>query len=102
MESRTKQKEEIERGMPLAASKPDVMPDQASKQISPLYEDIQRTLRVPLVNLDFRTLSNYPDYFAYLWKELSPAFRLKAFEKEADALRGRALIDQVPDSSGVD
>lgn len=102
MESRSSLKEEIERGMQLAASKPDIMPDQASKQISHLYEDIQRTLRVPLVNLIFRTLANYPDYFTYLWKELSPSFRLKAFEKEADALRGKAFIDQVQDSSGVD
>jgi hypothetical protein len=101
MESRTNHKEEIERGMQLAASKPDVMPDQASEQISPIYEDIQRTLRVPLVNLIFRTLANYPDYFEPIWKELSPAFRTKVFEKEADSLRGMALLKPIPDSSGV-
>lgn len=101
MESRSSQKVEIERGMQLAASKPDIMPDQASEQIRPLYEDIQRTLRVPLVNLIFRTLANYPDYFAPMWKELSPAFRSIVFEKRADALRGKALLKRVPDSSGV-
>ena len=48
MESPANHKEEIERGMKLAAGKPDIMPDQASEQISPIYEDIQRTLRVSL------------------------------------------------------
>jgi hypothetical protein len=93
--------EEVERGMQLAADKPDIMPDQASEQIRPIYEDIQRTLRVPLVNLIFRTLANYPDYFEPMWKGLSPAFCNNSFEKKADALRGMALLEQVPDSSGV-
>jgi hypothetical protein len=52
-------KEEVERGMRLAADKPDIMPGQASEQIRPIYDDIQRSLRVPVVNLIFRTLANY-------------------------------------------
>jgi hypothetical protein len=101
MKNSMNQHKEIERGMQLAANKPDVMPDQANEQIRPIYEDIQRSLRVPLVNLIFRTLANYPDYFETMWKGLSPAFRTKAFETEADALRGKALLEQVPDSSAV-
>ena len=101
MESPVNHKEEIERGMQLAAGKPDIMPDQAGEQISPIYEDIQRTLRVPLVNLIFRTLANYPDYFVPMWNGVSPAFRSKAFEKEADNLRGMAFLEAVPDASAV-
>jgi hypothetical protein len=36
-----------------------------------------------------------------MWKGLSPAFRTKAFETEADTLRGKALLKGVPDSSEV-
>lgn len=95
-------KNEIEKGMRLAADLPDIMPDQADKQIKPVYEDIQRTLRVPIVNLIFRTLANYPDYFVKLWEQLSPNFRAKAFEQAADSLRREALLEPVPDVSGVD
>jgi hypothetical protein len=95
------QHKEIEEGMQLAANKPDIMPDRANEQIRPIYEDIQRTLRVPLVNLIFRTLANYPDYFEHMWKGLSPAFRTKAFEREAGAIRGKALLEEVPHSSEV-
>lgn len=99
MKNNTDQKEEIERGMEVAADKPEIMPDQASEQIRPVYEDIQRTLRVPVVNLIFRILANYPDYLEPMWKGLSPAFRTSAFEKKADSLRGKALLEQVPLSS---
>ena len=62
------QNQEIKQGMQLTADQPDIMPDQASEQISPIYEDIQRSLRVPIVNLIFRTLANYPNYLEHMWK----------------------------------
>ena len=102
MNNQGNQNEEIKQGMQLTADQPDIMPDQASKQIRPIYEDIQRSLRVPIVNLIFRTLANYPDYLEHMWNELGPVFRTNAFEREADALRKMALLEQVPDFSGVD
>lgn len=102
MENNTTRKNEINSGMHLAADLPDIMPDQADERIKPVYEDIQRTLRVPIVNLIFRTLANYPDYFEDLWKQLSPTLRTEAFEREADALRREALLEPVPDVSGMD
>jgi hypothetical protein len=99
MENNTNQ--EIKQGMQLAASLPDIMPDQASEQMRPIFDDIQQTLRVPLVNLIFRTLANYPDYFEHMWEGLSPTFRTKAFEKAADSLRSKALLEQVPNASNV-
>ena len=87
--------------MRLAADLPDIMPDQADERIKPIYEDIQRTLRVPIVNLIFRTLANYPDYFENLWKQLSPKLRTETFEKAADSLRREALLKPVPDVSGL-
>ena len=92
----------IERGMQLAATLPDIMPDQASEQIKPIYEDIKSTLRVPIVNLIFRTLANYPDYLEQLWKHFSPSLRSNSFEQEADNLREKALLEPVPNSSNTD
>lgn len=88
---------EIERGMQLAATLPDIMPDQADEKIKPVYEDIQRTLRVPIVNLIFRTLANYPDYLVSLWEQLSPTLHTRAFEQAADSLRSEALLKPVPE-----
>ena len=68
MDSHGNQNQEIKQGMQLTADQPVIMPDQASEQIRPIYEDIQRSLRVPIVNLIFRTLANYPDYLEHMWK----------------------------------
>ena len=102
MNKQGNQKEEIQQGMQLTAIHPDIMPGQADGQIRSIYEDIQRTLRVPIVNLIFRTLANYPDYLEHMWKELSLIFRTNSFENEADALRKMALLEHVPDSSEVE
>lgn len=91
----------IGRGMKLAAERPEVMPDQAGERIRQVYEDVQRTLRVPFVNLIFRTLANDPDYLVPAWEQLAPALRTRAFERAADELREEALLEPVPDSSGV-
>lgn len=91
----------VERGMRLAAQRPEVMPDQADERIRPVYEDIQRTLRVPFVNLIFRTLANDPDYLAPAWEQIAPVLRTRGFERAADGLRAGALLEPVPDAAGV-
>ena len=82
--------------MRLAAELPDIRPGQADARIEPIYEDIQQTLRVPFVNLIFRTLANYPDYLEAAWRQLGPMLRMRAFEEAADALRAQALLDPPP------
>ena len=72
---------EVRRGMQLAARLPDIMPDQASKRIEAIYEEIQETLRVPIVNLIFRSLANYPDYLEGAWQRLRFALRTRSFER---------------------
>jgi hypothetical protein len=94
--------DQVERGMVLAAQRPEVMPDQADERIRPVYEDIQRTLRVPFVNLIFRTLANDPDYLVPAWEQLAPVLRTRGLERAADELRAEALLEPVPDSSGVE
>ena len=41
-------RDQIERGMALAAELPDIMPGQAGARIKLIHEDIQHTLRAPL------------------------------------------------------
>jgi hypothetical protein len=77
----------VARGMQLAAERPEVMPDAAGERIQPIYEDIRRTLRVPFVNLIFRTLANDPEYLVPAWELLAPALRTRGFEAAADELR---------------
>lgn len=96
------QEQLIQKGMQLTASLPDIMPDQASTQIKPIYEDIQHTLRVPLVNLIFRTLANYPHYLEMTWNHFSPAMKHNSFEQEADNLREKALLEQFPFETTLD
>ncbi len=91
----------IERGMELAAHLPEIMPDQASERIRPVYEELQQVLRVPFVNLIFRSLANYPEYLVPAWQGLAPALRTQAFERAADTLRSQALLEPLPDAAGV-
>jgi hypothetical protein len=99
---RADQQREIEPGMKLAADRPEIMPDQADERIRPIYEDVQRTLRVPFVNLIFRTLANDPDYLETAWRKLSPVLRTRFFEREADDLRRQAPLDPLPSRLEVD
>lgn len=92
---------QITRGMQLAATRPEVMMDATSQRIQAIYEDIQQTLRVPIVNLIFRTLANDPDYFAPAWERTAPTARTRGFEAAADAIRAEALLEQEPDASQV-
>lgn len=82
--------------MQRAAELPDIMPDQADERMAPVYEDIQRSLRVPFVNLIFRVLANYPDWFVPAWQALGPVVRTHAFESAADRLRQLARLQDLP------
>jgi hypothetical protein len=95
------QQEQIQRGMELAARLPDVIPNQASERIAEAYDEIQATLRIPIVNLIFRVLANYPDYLEQAWRTLRPALGTRTFERSADGLRAAALLEPVPGSSEV-
>ncbi|MDQ3308657.1 MAG: halocarboxylic acid dehydrogenase DehI family protein [Gemmatimonadota bacterium] len=95
------EQEEIRRGMELAAHLPDIMPDQASQQVGKVYDEVQETLRVPIVNLIFRVLANYPDYLEQTWERLRPALRTRSFERAADEIRAGALLEPVPGASRV-
>ncbi len=91
----------VHRGMQLAAERPEVMLGEAGQDIQALYEDIQRSLRVPIVNLIFRTLANDPDYLQPAWRRIASVVRTRGFEAAADQLRAAALLQPAPDASGI-
>lgn len=88
--------DQVQRGMRLAADLPEVMPDDAGPRLKPVYQDIQQTLRVPFVNLIFRSLANFPDYFVPAWQQLGPVLGTHAAEAAADRLRAAALLAPAP------
>lgn len=72
-----------------------------SAVLKPTYAEIKDYLRVPLVNLVFRVLANYPEYLQLAWRQLRPNVQTMYFESRADALRARAVegmagLDQAP------
>jgi hypothetical protein len=98
----TKMEADVERGLRLAAELPDIMPDDADARIRSIYEEIQQTLRVPIVNTIFRTLANYPEYLEQAWAQLRPLANQRRFEQAADALRARALLQSAPTLPALD
>lgn len=88
--------------MELAAHLPDIMPEMADDQIKPVYDEIQASLRVPFVNLIFRVLANYPDYFLPAWRSIAPIVRLREFETASDELRAAAALQDLPRMTASD
>jgi hypothetical protein len=61
-------------------------------KLAPIYESVQKTLRIPFVNLIFRSLANYPEYLCSAWWDIEPILHLQTFEQAADELRRQALL----------
>lgn len=93
---------DVERGLRLVPRLGEVMPDEAGEEVRAVYEGVRANLRVPFVNFLFRALANYPSYLAFTWARLEPYLLTSRFEEASDALRTRALLEHVPDASGVD
>ena len=57
-----------------------------------LYDDIQRTLRAPIVNWIFRTATaNLPEFTRYAWGQVKPLFDTRAFAECSVAYRDAVL-----------
>jgi hypothetical protein len=69
---------------------PDLSKDELDEEMRAVYDDIERTLRVPFVNFIFRSLANFPEYFVPAWKALSPHLRRVECERAGQQLRGLA------------
>ena len=93
---------DVERGLRLVLRLGEVMPDEAGEEVRAVYEGVRTNLRVPFVNFLFRALANYPSYLTFAWARLEPHLLASRFEGASDALRAGALLEPVPDASGVD
>ncbi len=94
--------EDTKRGLRLIPRLGEVMPEEAGEDIRGIYEAVRTRLRVPFVNFIFRMLANYPLYLSFAWNRVEPHLLTLRFEEAADALRARALVEPVPDATGVD
>ena len=95
-------KDDVERGLELMSRLGEVMPDDAGEDITDIYEDIRNRLRVPFVNFLFRMLANYPDYLKFAWGRISSHLLSADFERTADDLRTRALVEPTPERPNLD
>jgi len=93
---------DVERGLRLVPRLGEVMPEEAGEEVRVVYEGVRANLRVPFVNFVFRALANYPSYLTFAWTKLEPWLLAPRFEDASDALRARALLEPVPEASGVD
>lgn len=98
----TDRSQDIERGLELIPRLGEVMPDEAGRETSVIYESIKGRLRVPFVNFVFRVLANYPEYLALAWETLEPHLLTREFERATDELRGMALLQEPPERAGLE
>jgi len=70
----------------------------AEKVLRRLFKDIRKTLSLPRINSDYRTLALWPDYLARAWNRLRPLCPRPDFARAAAELRerSRALARTLP------
>lgn len=68
-----------------------------------LYEDVKATLRLPVVNTDYRALARWPSYFAAAWGDLRPQPGGGAHEALCREIHARAvgLASALPNPGGL-
>lgn len=68
------------------------------KAVRRLYKDIQKTLSLPAINSDYRTLALWPDYLSAAWQRLKPVCQSPAYTQASTQLReqAQALARQLP------
>jgi hypothetical protein len=68
-----------------------------------LYEDVKATLRLPVVNTDYRALARWPSYFAAAWGDLRPLPGGEAHEALCREIHARAagLAAGLPNPGGL-
>jgi pimeloyl-ACP methyl ester carboxylesterase len=78
--------------MEMEEEKPD------DKAVRRLFKDIQKTLSLPSINSDYRTLALWPDYLEAAWQRLKPVCQSPEFTQASDQLRQKAqeLAGQLP------
>lgn len=58
-----------------------------------IYDDIMATLRLPIVNTDYRALARWPSYFALAWSDLKPLLAQPGYSQLCNALHSQIADD---------
>lgn len=64
----------------------------ATGETERVYHEIRQVLRVPGVNLVFRTLASFDDFFPMMWDAMRPNAETRVFEHAGDTLRKHAVM----------
>lgn len=89
----------IDRGVPGTMYPMEMVEERpADPEVRALFEDIQRTLALPAVNSDYRTLALWPGYLAAVWSRLKPIVVRDEYRQAAERLgdTARALAHALP------
>jgi hypothetical protein len=81
----------VERGIPGNMYPMEMVSEKAGDElVRSIFKDIKRTLSLPSVNSDYRTLALWPDYLAAAWSGLKPIIQRDEYKDAADQLRETA------------
>lgn len=75
---------------------PSIPESAATGEIAVLYDDIRRTLGVPVVNLIWRNLAATPGALAWAWGAVQPLYAEGVIRVEAQALRRAQVLPACP------
>jgi hypothetical protein len=72
--------------------------ESASSPTKKIFEDIKRTLNVPVVNTDYRALARWPDFLRDYWTLLKATAQSPLYKEHCQALRASAagLVQEFP------
>ena len=75
----------------------------ASNDLRDLYADIQKALRLPFVNTDYRAFARWPSYFAAAWADLGPSIGQQSYENQVSDIHNAAiaLARDLPNPKGL-
>lgn len=77
---------------PVFTRKPiKISEDEASTPIRKVYDDIKRTLGVPVVNTDYQAFARFPDFLNVYWTALKPAVMSPLYGENRHALHDSAI-----------
>ncbi len=75
---------------------PAITENDATGEVAELYDDIRKTLGVPLVNLIWRNLATMPGALAWAWSSIKPLYASGQIQNEALALIKGQQLPAVP------
>jgi hypothetical protein len=76
---------------PVFTRRPVMVDEEAAPNIiKQIYEDMKRTIDMPVVNSDFRALARWPDFLRALWNTLKPMLDSPVYQQALNGLRETA------------